>query len=65
MMGLYLRMVDAAKDTYTVRLYRTYWNEEGGHEATRSGADVDGRGRRVDPLRRGGAVKGQILQHFR
>jgi len=36
MMGIYLRMTDSAKDTYTVRLYRTYWNEEGGYEATRS-----------------------------
>lgn len=33
---LYNHMVDSEKDTYTVRLYRTYWNEEGGYEATRS-----------------------------
>ena len=33
---LYNQMRASETDTYTVRLYRTYWNEEGGYEATRS-----------------------------
>lgn len=33
---LYNQMRASETDTYTVRLYRTYGNEEGGYEATRS-----------------------------
>lgn len=33
---LYIQMRALETDTYTVRLYRTYWNEAGGYEATRS-----------------------------
>lgn len=33
---LCIQMHASETDTYTVRLYRTYWNEEGGYEATRS-----------------------------
>ena len=36
LMMLYNQIRTSETDTYTVRLYRTYWNEAGGYEATRS-----------------------------
>lgn len=33
---LYNHVINSDQDTYTVRLYRTYWNEEDGFEVTRS-----------------------------
>lgn len=33
---LYASLKEAGTDAYTVRLYRTFWNDEGGYYATRS-----------------------------